>query len=436
MEEINYHLDELTSSIQKMRIEKGQKPLSTKQIAQAIHEDDDFRRKLLKRLGKRVNDEDRKTKINDDLLEFLNSRLDGILLNESLIEEESDEEMYCSDDESDEEPDKMYLFQKAIEEFGLEMPNIDYDYQDFVEEADVEVFSDQTSMERLVEEIINDDENVPYDHMEEEELEAELENDFIVEEEEYLLDYMDMILSKFDEANNECHEHPMNDTFREQVKSMMNRERPFALDYNHDHDLEGGINDGELTFEEAEQDIDEFMTLLEEYESPLMKAFKEQARRLDALLEVYPGNTEEQLHKDLHNYHDYMFEPEKKPKELKRIIKLMKNTCDDLEEKMTKGQYKQWEEEVAISEIKEEQEKTDLIVNPKAHEMLVREIAQDFKTDLEFEPEALEMIQAISEAYLIEHFEKSNMMAVHGGIGPSMQVGLTHTGITRALEEG
>ena len=44
---------------------------------------------------------------------------------------------------------------------------------------------------------------------------------------------------------------------------------------------------------------------------------------------------------------------------------------------------------------------------------LVREIAQDFKTDLRFQSPALAALQEASEAYLVGIFEETNLCAIH-----------------------
>lgn len=44
---------------------------------------------------------------------------------------------------------------------------------------------------------------------------------------------------------------------------------------------------------------------------------------------------------------------------------------------------------------------------------LVREIAQDFKTDLGFQSSAVIALQEASEAYLVSLFEDSNLCAIH-----------------------
>ena len=44
---------------------------------------------------------------------------------------------------------------------------------------------------------------------------------------------------------------------------------------------------------------------------------------------------------------------------------------------------------------------------------LVREIAQDFKTDLRFQAQAIGALQEAAEAYLVGLFEDTNLCAVH-----------------------
>ena len=44
---------------------------------------------------------------------------------------------------------------------------------------------------------------------------------------------------------------------------------------------------------------------------------------------------------------------------------------------------------------------------------LVREIAQDFKTDLRFQSSAVVALQEASEAYLVGLFEAPNLCAIH-----------------------
>ena len=48
------------------------------------------------------------------------------------------------------------------------------------------------------------------------------------------------------------------------------------------------------------------------------------------------------------------------------------------------------------------------------HYRLVREIAQNFKTDLRFEASALIALQEAAEAYLVSLFEDTNLCRIHG----------------------
>jgi histone H3 len=45
---------------------------------------------------------------------------------------------------------------------------------------------------------------------------------------------------------------------------------------------------------------------------------------------------------------------------------------------------------------------------------LVREIAQDFKTDLRFQSVAILALQEAAESYLVRIFEDTNLCAIHG----------------------
>ena len=44
---------------------------------------------------------------------------------------------------------------------------------------------------------------------------------------------------------------------------------------------------------------------------------------------------------------------------------------------------------------------------------LVREIAQDFKTDLQFQAQAILALQEVAEAYLVGLFEDTNLCGIH-----------------------
>ncbi|CAI0380659.1 unnamed protein product [Linum tenue] len=53
------------------------------------------------------------------------------------------------------------------------------------------------------------------------------------------------------------------------------------------------------------------------------------------------------------------------------------------------------------------------IRNKLPFQRLVREIAQDFKTDLRFQSSAVSALQEAAEAYLVGLFEDTNLCAIH-----------------------
>ena len=71
---------------------------------------------------------------------------------------------------------------------------------------------------------------------------------------------------------------------------------------------------------------------------------------------------------------------------------------------------------VALREIRRYQggkHATELLICKAPFQRLVREIAQDFKSDLRFQSTAMLALQEASEAYLIGLFEDANLCAIH-----------------------
>ena len=68
---------------------------------------------------------------------------------------------------------------------------------------------------------------------------------------------------------------------------------------------------------------------------------------------------------------------------------------------------------VPRSEIRKYQKSTELLIRKLPFQRLVREIAQDFKTDLRFQSSAILALQEASEAYLVGLFEDTNLCAIH-----------------------
>ncbi|OWK13060.1 hypothetical protein Celaphus_00014537 [Cervus elaphus hippelaphus] len=68
---------------------------------------------------------------------------------------------------------------------------------------------------------------------------------------------------------------------------------------------------------------------------------------------------------------------------------------------------------VALREIRRYQKSTELLIRKLPFQRLVREIAQDFKTDLRFQSSAVMALQEACEAYLVGLFEETNLCAIH-----------------------
>eukprot|EP01112_Ceratiomyxa_fruticulosa_P020719 TRINITY_DN713_c0_g2_i3.p1 TRINITY_DN713_c0_g2~~TRINITY_DN713_c0_g2_i3.p1 ORF type:complete len:141 (+),score=16.99 TRINITY_DN713_c0_g2_i3:179-601(+) len=68
---------------------------------------------------------------------------------------------------------------------------------------------------------------------------------------------------------------------------------------------------------------------------------------------------------------------------------------------------------VALREIRRYQKSTDLLIRKLPFQRLVREIAQDYKTDLRFQSAAIYALQEACEAYLVSLFEDTNLCAIH-----------------------
>ena len=69
---------------------------------------------------------------------------------------------------------------------------------------------------------------------------------------------------------------------------------------------------------------------------------------------------------------------------------------------------------VALREIRKYQKSYDLLIRKLPFQRLVREISNDFRTDLRFQGSATLALQEASESYLVGLFEDSNLLAIHG----------------------
>ena len=70
---------------------------------------------------------------------------------------------------------------------------------------------------------------------------------------------------------------------------------------------------------------------------------------------------------------------------------------------------------VQVESIRTEQESADLCIKTGSFRRLVREIFCDFKTNLRVVDEACDILQHVSEQYLIDYFQAGNFLAVKDG---------------------
>ena len=68
---------------------------------------------------------------------------------------------------------------------------------------------------------------------------------------------------------------------------------------------------------------------------------------------------------------------------------------------------------MALCDIRKYQKTTNLLCRQLPFQRLVREVAQDFKTDLRFQSHAIMALQSSSEAYLTGLMEDTNLCAIH-----------------------
>jgi len=68
---------------------------------------------------------------------------------------------------------------------------------------------------------------------------------------------------------------------------------------------------------------------------------------------------------------------------------------------------------VALREIRRYQKSTEVLIRRLPFQRLVREIAQNVRTDLRFQATALMALQEAAEAHLVGLFESTNLCAIH-----------------------
>jgi len=70
---------------------------------------------------------------------------------------------------------------------------------------------------------------------------------------------------------------------------------------------------------------------------------------------------------------------------------------------------------VILREIRKFQKSTELLILKRPFQRLVKEVAQNYKTDLRVQSTALVVLQEAAEDYIVGVMEDSVLCAVHGG---------------------
>ncbi|VDO05995.1 unnamed protein product [Rodentolepis nana] len=68
---------------------------------------------------------------------------------------------------------------------------------------------------------------------------------------------------------------------------------------------------------------------------------------------------------------------------------------------------------MALREIRKYQKSTELLIRKVPFQRLVKEIAQNYRTDLRFRSAAIGAMQEAADAYLVGLFEDTNLCAIH-----------------------
>lgn len=71
------------------------------------------------------------------------------------------------------------------------------------------------------------------------------------------------------------------------------------------------------------------------------------------------------------------------------------------------------DQELLLLEKLEDIKSTELLIRKLPFQRLVREVAQQFKSDLRFQSSAVLALQEASESYLVGLFEDTNLCAIH-----------------------
>ena len=68
---------------------------------------------------------------------------------------------------------------------------------------------------------------------------------------------------------------------------------------------------------------------------------------------------------------------------------------------------------VALREIRKYQKSTELLIRKLPFQRLVRDVAENYRSDIRFQSSAILALQEASESYLVGLFEDTNLCAIH-----------------------
>ena len=101
----------------------------------------------------------------------------------------------------------------------------------------------------------------------------------------------------------------------------------------------------------------------------------------------------------------------RKPLPHKAAQKMFPRVSGDVRHSRKTGRFRPGT--VALREIRKYQKNTELLIRKLPFQRLLREVAQDFKTDLRFQSQAVLALQEAAEDYLVGLFEDTNLVAIH-----------------------
>ena len=113
----------------------------------------------------------------------------------------------------------------------------------------------------------------------------------------------------------------------------------------------------------------------------------------------------------------YILQKKERTKLGQRVLDWTKAQLEKIHRARMEGRqikpHRYWAGTAALRDIRHFQKSTALLIRKLPFQRLVREIAQDFKTDLWFQSAAILCLQEAAEAYLVGLFEDTNLCTIH-----------------------